>query len=42
MAKQKRKDMSSAEIFMEISSVSQKPELFLKGFGLIVSIFRIP
>lgn len=38
----KRKDMSSAENLMEISSISQKHELFVKGLGLIVSIFRIP
>lgn len=42
MAKQRRKDMSSAEIFMEISSISQKSELFLKGLGLMVSVFGIP
>lgn len=41
MAKQKRKDMSSAENFIEISIISQKPG-FWKGLGLIVSIFRIP
>lgn len=34
--------MSSAENFMEISSISQKAGSFLKGLGLIVSIFRIP